>query len=708
MISNTELSVNFKRHKKQTERGLSKQYENMRHCAAFYAGDIMDYRDNIQFTNQLGMKKRAMVQFNKVKPYVNVVKGFMAQNRRKAKYEASMKGTKAQELYSMYANAMHEYCRYQSHADQIETQQDGDMLIGGVGAIETALSYGEGYASTDPNGQIIKGKLDIQTVGWDPFAKEVNLLDARWVYYEKDYSLDDALELFEDSEESDFDSASDEDDDDGGYTFYARGGRYNKIKAANYDWTDEKSGMVKVYFYQYFAYEDYYRAHNPMFLMQNPQAVMLAGLQLKQLADEDETADENDNFSFDPTAEILTFGPEMKKKLEKIFGDHIEVFKFKRKCYYSAVLSGHHVFTHYKSLCQSGFTVKFKTGDYDSKNKIWVGMVQSMKEPTLYYNKALTELMFTIGANSKGGVMVEKSAVEDISEFEQKWAKTDGVLEVEDGAISGNKIKSKREGYIPSGNETIVTLSDAALADCNGIDKTFLGSSENKQETGLLQRRRIRQVCAALACYFDSVSLYQTEDARMMLDLMKVWAENNAGGTFRILGRDGRNQFLEISKDKLASSYDIQIQEAPQTPEEQQEYAAVISSMAEKIMGVNPQGAMVLLSIAIKHMPLDQEDIQQIMQVLVPPKGAINPQQVAAMEKQLHDITSQMSQMQLQGAQAKIAVNVAKATDLQAQSRERLANTAKDRMDTQRTAIENAIMMADRAQMSQPQVKVNI
>ncbi len=68
MKSKAEILTQFGKHKKQTRRGLSKQYENARQCQAFYAGDFMDYRDNMQFVSQSGTKKRAMVQFNKVKP----------------------------------------------------------------------------------------------------------------------------------------------------------------------------------------------------------------------------------------------------------------------------------------------------------------------------------------------------------------------------------------------------------------------------------------------------------------------------------------------------------------------------------------------------------------------------------------------------------------------------------------------------------------
>src|SRR5580704_3009418 len=126
MLKDAALAIQFRKHMRATERGLSKQYQNTRRCQSFYAGDAMDYRDQVQFVTTTGQKKRAMVSFNKVKPYVNAVKGFMAQNRRKPRYEAMIRGQPIQELYSQYANALSDFCRAKMHADQVETQQDGD------------------------------------------------------------------------------------------------------------------------------------------------------------------------------------------------------------------------------------------------------------------------------------------------------------------------------------------------------------------------------------------------------------------------------------------------------------------------------------------------------------------------------------------------------------------------------------------------------
>jgi hypothetical protein len=661
MRSDFDISKQWKKHKKQTKDGLARQYKNTEDCQAFYAGDLMDFWIGAQSTDQFGVKKRAMVQINKVKPYVNAVKGFMAQNRRKAKYSARMEGGKVQELYTKYCNGLADYVRRQTHADQRETQQDGDLLTNGYGALETAMTYSNGHSTTDPNGQIVKGRLDPLEVGWDPFAKDANLLDARWVFSEKVYGLEDALDLFQDAREDDFESANDDDlrDGEGGYKFYARGGRYNKIKETALDWSDEQAEKVKVFFYQWYQYETFYRCESPVQLIQDPRLKMIAQMQLDMMAEG--VKDNDDIFAFNSKDELLCCDDETKKKVEKTFGKIIEFHEYRRKAYYTAVISKDHIFTKFRNPCQQGFTIKFKTGDYDAKNKIWTGMVNSLKEPTLYRNKALTELMFIIGANSKGGVYIEEDAVDDVQKFEQQYSKTDAVIVVAPNAISGQKIQSKKEPQATTGYEGIVQMMSQDEQDVTGIDKNFLGSSENKQETGVLFKRRIRQVTSSLACYFDSITLYQLEDARLLLDFMRIYAENNNGGLFSIAGVDGRQQFLQISQDKLAAEYDVNIDEAPQSAEEKEEYAKILGAFADKLMAVDLPSAKVLLAISAKYLPLDSDDKDKLMQILMPQQGQVDPQMVQKLQQQVQQLMSQLHQTQIAEIQSKTQLNNAKS-----------------------------------------------
>src|SRR5690554_1584904 len=126
----------FKKQRETSRRGLSQQYQNTDSCFSFYNGNQMDYQDRVQFMEVGGRRKRAMVNFNKVQPNVDAVVGFMAQNRRQAKFIAHINSNEDQQIYSKNMNALYDYHRENQNADQIETEQDADMMICGYGATE--------------------------------------------------------------------------------------------------------------------------------------------------------------------------------------------------------------------------------------------------------------------------------------------------------------------------------------------------------------------------------------------------------------------------------------------------------------------------------------------------------------------------------------------------------------------------------------------
>ncbi len=704
MKSDEQIIRQFKKHKGVSNKGLSKQMTNTQDCQAFYSGDFMNYTDRLQFADGRGNKKATMVQFNKVKPYVNAVRGFMAQNRRKAEYTAQISEDQGEQMFSKYANALKDDVRAKANADQIETQQDGDMLICGYGAIETALTYGEGHASRNPNGEIGMMRLDPRSLGWDASARATNLMDSRWVFYKEIYALDDAKELFDDSEDQDFEAES-SGGGEGNKVYYKRGGAYNKISEL-YDWEDEDENLVKIYFYQWYEIETFYRAKNPIGGMQDPILKQFTDMRLQEIAQEQEQKQVEDHgavddtFAFDPRANILSCDDDVKGKLEELFEDAIEFDDYKRKVFYTAVISGKKVFTKYRNSCQQGFSVKFKTGDYDESNKMWVGMVNSLRDPAMYFNKALTELLFTIASNAKGGVMIERGAVEDIQDFEAKWAKTDTVIEVEEGALSGpggSKIQPKRQPYTPTGAEQIIQIANDAMPDVSGIDKGFLGSSENKVEPAALQRQRIRQVTTTLATYFDAITLYQKEHTELLMPLMRILAENNDGSMFRAFGADGTNMLLTISPANFADGYFVSVNEAPITATQKEEQNAALMNVYTNIVQANPQdpAAKAVLAIIVKNMPIDYVDRQQIIQALMPQGPHIDPAYVQQLQAEIKKLMDD-------GQTAEIAERLARAHDMTmagqlkiSQIKKNNAEIGKINAETGQTKVETSVVQRD-------------
>lgn len=689
MKSDDAVAKLFEKQRKQSKRGLSVQYDNTIMCQSYYNDNNSNYSDWVQFGDNTGRKRRAMVNFQKIQQNVDAVVGFMAQNRRQAKYTAHVNGEQGQQIYSRNMNALYSYHRENMNADQLESKQDLDLVVNGYGAIETDLSYIVGNATTDPNGEILGVKLDPMKCYWDSSARSANVLDARYLGYYSDYELQDALELFQGSKEEDFEPVSDSEvSDKAGYVYNPWGGLYDKIKLDNsVEWSAKEEDMVRVYNHQWFEFETFYRATNPLYMINDVMTAMHAKLRLdlikSQLKSYAPTGlDAGDMFDFNPSDQELVFDEATKNKLVKEFGDAIQPVPFKRKCFYTVVISGKHVFNKFKTISQQGFSVKFKTGNYNERGKYWIGMVNSMIEPQKYYNKALTELMFTIAANSKGGVMVEEGAVEDITDFESKWAKTDAVIKVASGAISGNKILQKAQGALPTGLDNVITLSDAAIS-ANGVDPAFLGQT-NPDETGILYKRRIRQIISKMWWVADAITLYQKEHARLCADLIRVWVQNNTGQWIRITGPEGKDQFVTISEDLMAANYDVSIQEGAQTPEDQQETAQLIGGMADKYLAIqNVQVAGALYAESIKMLPLDGDVKTRISEALTGGQDTVPMQQYQALQAQLQQLQNALTQAQAAELQSKTALNMQKVKESEATSMVKIEDAHQKNIETQ-------------------------
>ena len=61
------------------------------------------------------------------------------------------------------------------------------------------------------------------------------------------------------------------------------------------------------------------------------------------------------------------------------------------------------------------------------------------------------------------------------------------------GALAQGKLQEKARPAVGTGLEGIIQLSDASL-QTNGVDPAFVGDISEAQQSGILYKRRIRQV----------------------------------------------------------------------------------------------------------------------------------------------------------------------------------------------------------------------
>lgn len=686
MKNNKDFLKQAKEHYEITKSGLKAQYKHIQECQAFYAGDYMNYKDAYAF-GQGSSRKIKEVEFNFVKPYVNAIVGFFAQHRRKPDYMARIEDLEDQRMRSEYLNNLSDYTRENNNADQTETKQDMDFVIGGVGATDTGITINMGEATRNPNGEILVGRVNPLHVGWDPAATETNLTDSRWVYRVKDYDLDEALDLFN-ADEEDFEHI-DPTDDINNYEYNPFGGIQDKI---GFEWADKRRNMVRVYFYQCFEIEKFYRVENP--LLQADSEELFTALALAFEDVEDNKDDEM--FRFDPTSEILVVTKDKRKEIKSIFeqfGIPFEPVPEKRRVYYTLIYSGDKVFQKFKSPSQQGFSIKFKTGDYDAAQGIWTGIVASMRDPVRYYNKALTEIMLIIASNSRGGVLYEESAVDNIQEFEAQWARHNTAVRVNDGALSGGKIQPKATPALQTGYEQILALSNDAIPQVTGIDPSFFGAigGASGNETALLQRQRIKQATTLLATYMDAIALYSKEQARLMISFMRLLAEASDGALFPVYDDEGNEMFEKLSIDFFADEYEVSIGESPETPVQKEYYVQTIIGIAQSMQAVGDTKYREMYAIAFDHMPLPNKDKRKIIKVLMG-EQQIDPMVVEQLQARIQQLEGVQAQVQLAKTQADIEKTKTDTQKILADIQKISTDIRETEEDIEQKAIENDLM----------------
>ena len=308
-------------------------------------------------------------------------------------------------------------------------------------------------------------------------------------------------------------------------------------------------------------------------------------------------------------------------------------------------------------------------------------MADQLREPSRYANKALTAILYVIASNSKGGVMYEEDAVADTKRFEQQWATTDAAIRVRSGALSGNKIQPKAQSQLPSGYDKVLDVAKSAMFETSGINPEFLGSSENKQVSALLEAQRIDQVTSTLATYVDSITLHGKEHACLMLTNMRTLSENNPDLLFTALGEDGATVFRQVNNSALLSEYQIDIQETPTTPVQKAHNLTVLMTFAQQMQlsGINISSAL------IDDLPISRSQKEKLKKLIDPQP---TPEQLQQQQLQ-QNLAIQKARLDMTEQETDIIKKKTETAKVQVDIPKIKAETVKILEDAEQTDLEN-------------------
>lgn len=465
---------------------------------------------------------RPPVTIDGIGSLVRAVAGSQVNNRQEVHYlSRGMEDERAAEVATLLA----EWARQQCEAEDEESAAFTDAVISGMGWTELRVDYDD-----EPDGKIVIEYVDAFEMLPDPLARKSNLADTREVARRKPWRMadiratwpgkKDELEAFTSAgpggpglprwQARGRDAYRDGLDDD------SRGADDNRVEVIEYQWAERVAGHL--------------------------------------------VADPNSGERVFMTAS--EFG-KVKRVVKAAGGIEPDSVRHHRLEWRQAYVCGEVLLERRDSPCPFAPTFQCITGIRDRNRGTFYGIVRALKDPQRLTNKMLSQTLDMLARATKGGYTAEATAIEDMVQFENAAARSGAVKIVADGALSGGRFKQDIFPGLPAGHVNILQFAMGSFQSVSGISKELLGTADREQ-AGVLEAQRKQATQAILAPLFDSLRRYYKRQGRSLLHFIKQFVPPDK--QIRVLGGNGKPEFLRSAMLDDATRYDLIVDEAPTSP----------------------------------------------------------------------------------------------------------------------------------------------
>lgn len=559
---------------------------------ALMEGEIQQWAgQDLQRQEKNGMP---FVSINKITPIINAIVGFEINNRSKLQYNAWIKDN-LQEKFNQILNDTASWIDQEGNAKYAESLALKDMLICGMGITDTIIDY-----TNNPEGQAKVERIFPPFVFWDMSARDKNLLDANYVI--KMVFLDD-----EQLKET-----------------YGENVSADNISSASDPWVMQYFQTTMIGKNINVLYEYQWREKVPFYRVENPFAQVLSTTPIDLVPNVIELFQRlGETFGFDPAVDkefsvMKTKDFNILKKEFEILGYPLEYVKQKTWKYYRAIVSGTDVLSKSENYSQTGFSVKFMTGEFSELLQMFYGLVRQAKPAQRMLNQAVSDFQGFLSTIPKGGVFIEEDAVRNIKGFIETYTKAKEVTVLRPGAIREGKVLPKQAPQMPSGLMEMISYADQQIKLTCGVTDEFLGMMTSKNQTASLFRQQVRQSLLTLAVYFDAYSLYKKQQGMLYLDIVRILVENNQSKVMGHITSEVNAEAIPLFTDFINDVYDVEFDEVPSSPDQNR---ATFEQLVE--LQTSLGGTVNLAPLIAEYAPLNtqsKEQLKALMQPAPPPE----------------------------------------------------------------------------------------
>jgi hypothetical protein len=563
----------------------------------FFAGNQWSAEDK----SILDEERRPAVVFNRIARTINAVTGLELQNRQEVNYKpVTVDDTGVNDLM----NCASKWTRSNCDAEDEESEAFQDTLICGIGATETLMDY-----STDEDGMVIVERIDPFEFAVDPRSRKRNFDDAKWVARFKAYSKHEFESMYPDVELEGSDSDLWDDEADVSVKHADDEYKYDD----NAEEQKTKGDTYTVVKYQYYKEECYYRVAS------QGQIVEL-------------TNDEYEAVS------------------EQLQGMGIKAVKQTRRNYRQVIMCRNTILEQSEAPIK-GFSIRFITGLRDRNQNIWFGLVELMKDPQRWANKWLSQIQFILNSNAKGGVMFETDAFANPKKAKAEWAKPNGWIELNEGAMAAGKVQPKQAPQYPDGIDRLLQQALTAINDVPGVNVEMLGIADRNQP-GMIENSRKEAGVTILASFFDALRRYRKEQGRVLMQYIIEYISDG-----RLIRLDQPNaKYAPLLKDKLTAKYDILVDDSPTSPNMKEKVFGVVTSMLQVALQAN----IPIPPEILEYSPLPAALVEKWMKLIEEQKNNPDNAKKAEQADAMMGATIEKTQSEAAKNQAQALLNIAK------------------------------------------------
>src|SRR6516164_2074057 len=529
----------------------------------FVAGDQLSDEDK-QLLDEQG---RPHIVFNRIETILKAIAGMEINGRHEINYlPRNNADTQKNELLTAISKWMGDGC----DAEDEQSEAFQQCLSTGIGITESRYSY-----ENEPEGSYIEEQIDCREFVWDRTSRKKNLREARRMARLRRMPLGDALQIFPGKTKLQIDCVW-----------------------ANQNYLDEATLKS--------IEEKRIRQENSGLWEDNDDRneVTVVVVQWREKEAYWRVADETSNTVQDYTDDEYQKVSGRLKAIGNKMGAQVAMHSRKafRWRYYQAFLGSEDLLEAvHPAPCGQQFSWGVITGAFDAKKRQWYGLVRVMRDPQLWANKFMSQIMQLLNATAKGGILAEADAFDDQRQAEETYAMPEGITWMAPGALSGGKPKvmPKPGQADASAYVNLLTYAVQSITAVTGINLELLGQ-QDKDQPGIVEHMRKQAGMTVLATMFDSLRGFLKIVGRKRLYIMQTRVPD--GTMVRVAGIEYA-QVVQVTKEKTTGMYDVVVDDAPTSPNMKEANWTVMQPMLtvfkEQFMS-DPE----LLILALEYSPL--------------------------------------------------------------------------------------------------------